>query len=119
MAREKGVPMEKLDKYREILRRLVEEHATCKPAYRDIRLEVVVDREHDHYAVMQVGWKDQFRIHGSILHLDIRDGKVWIEYNGTDSRIGEEMVAAGIARQDIVLGFQPANRRHLTGFGVG
>ena len=59
------------------------------------------------------------RVHGSVIHIDIRGGKVWIESNGTDARIGEELVAAGIPRQDIVLGFQPAAVRPLTWFGVG
>ena len=96
-----------------------EEYARYAPAYGDIRTEAVVDREHDHYEVMQVGWHDGRRVHGSVIHIDIRDGKVWIEYNGTDARIDEELAAAGIPRHDIVLGFQPPERRALTGFGVG
>ena len=36
-----------------------------------------------------------------------------------DARIGEELVAAGIPRHDIVLGFQPVELRSLTGYGVG
>jgi hypothetical protein len=44
---------------------------------------------------------------------------VWIEHNGTDAQIGEELVAAGIPRSDIVLGFQPAEVRPLTKYGVG
>jgi hypothetical protein len=28
---------------------------------------------------------------------------VWIEHNGTDARLGEELVAAGIPRNDIVI----------------
>jgi hypothetical protein len=99
--------MDQRDRYRAIVRRLIEEYAACKPAYVQIQLEAVIDREHDHYAVMQVGWDGGRRVHGCILHLHIRDGKVWIEYNGTDARVGEELVAAGIPRQDIVLGFQP------------
>lgn len=110
--------MDQLDRYREIVRRLIEEYASYRPAYGDIRTEAVVDREHDHYEVMQVGWNDGQRVHGSIIHIDIRDGKVWIEYNGTDARIAEELVAAGIPRADIVLGFQPAELRSLTSYGV-
>jgi hypothetical protein len=111
--------MGQLDRSRAIVRRLIEEYASYKPASGDIRTEAVVDPEHDHYEVLQVGWDGRRRVHGSVLHIDIRDGKVWLEYNGTDARIGEELVAAGIPRQDIVLGFQPAERRPLTGFGVG
>jgi XisI protein len=111
--------MDPVDRYREIVRRLIEEYASYKPAYGDIRTEAVVDREHDHYEVMQVGWDGGHRVHGSIIHIDIRDGKVWIEHNGTDARLGEELVAAGIPRNDIVLGFHPVELRPLTSYGVG
>ena len=111
--------MDQLERYREIVRRLIEDYAACTPAYGDIRTEAVVDREHDHYEVIQVGWNGGRRVHGSVIHIDIRDGKVWIEYNGTDARIAEELVAAGIPRNDIVLGFHPAEVRQLTGYGVG
>jgi hypothetical protein len=110
--------MDHLDRYREIVRHLIDEYASYKPAYGDIRTEAVVDREHDHYEVMQVGWNGGQRVHGSIIHIDIRDGKVWIEYNGTDARLGEELIAAGISRNDIVLGFQPVDVRPLTTYGV-
>src|SRR5205085_10909685 len=102
-----------------IVRRLIEEYASYKPANGAIRTEAVVDREHDDYEVMQVGWNGDCRVHGSIVHIDIRDGKVWIEYNGTDARIAEELVVAGIPRDDIVLGFHPAELRPLTGYAVG
>lgn len=111
--------MDQLDHYRTIVRSLIEEYASHEPAYGDIRTEAIVDREHDHYEVMQVGWSGSSRVHGSIIHIDIRDGKVWIEYNGTDARLAEELVAAGIPRNDIVLGFHPAEVRPLTGYGVG
>ena len=39
--------MDQLDQYRQIVRRLIEEYASYKPAYGDIRTEAVVDREHD------------------------------------------------------------------------
>jgi uncharacterized iron-regulated membrane protein len=111
--------MDQLDRYREVVRRLIEEYASYKPAYGDIRTEAVVDLDRDHYAVMQMGWIGDRRVHGSIIHIDIRDGKVWIEYNGTDARIAEELVAAGIPRTDIVLGFHPEELRSLTGFAAG
>lgn len=111
--------MDQLTRYRAIVRRLIEEYASHKPAYGDIRTEAVIDAERDHYEVMQVGWLGGRRIHGSIIHIDLRDGKVWIEYNGTDARIGEELVAAGIPRSDVVLGFQPPEVRPHTNFGVG
>jgi hypothetical protein len=63
-------------------------------------------------------WNGNCRIHDSIIPIDIRDGYVWIEYNGTDICLGEELVAAGIPRSDLVLAFQPEELRSRTGFGV-
>lgn len=111
--------MDQLDRYRQIVRNLIEEYASYTPAYGNISTEAVIDRERDHYEVMQTGWNGDRRVHGSIIHIDIHDGKVWIEYNGTDARLGEQLVAAGIPRSDIVLAFQPEELRSLTGFGVG
>jgi hypothetical protein len=111
--------MGSIDRCREIVSRLVQQYAGYKPAYGDVRTEAVVDRDRDHYEVVQVGWDRGRRVHGSIIHIDIRDGKVWIEHNGTDARLGEELVAAGIPRSDTVLGFQPAEVRPLTGYGAG
>jgi hypothetical protein len=111
--------MDKLNRYRQMVRNLIEEYASYKPAYGNISTQAVIDREQDHYEVSQTGWNGDRRIHGSIIHIDIRDGKVWIEYNGTDARLGEELAAAGIPRNDIVLGFQPEELRSLSGFGVG
>jgi len=111
--------MDPLDRYRAIVRHLIEDYASYMSSRGDIRTEAVIDREHDHCEVLEVGWDAGRRVHGSVIHIDIRDGKVWIEYNGTDARIGEELVAAGIPRNDIVLGFQPAEVRPMTPFGVG
>ena len=55
--------MDQLDRYRAIVRRLIEEYASYKPAYGDIRTEAVVDRERDHYEVIQVGWDGGRRVH--------------------------------------------------------
>lgn len=110
--------MDKLERYREIARRLIEEYASYKPANGQIETEAIVDREHDHYEVMHVGWDGVRRVHGSVVHLDIIDGKVWLQYDGTSRPVADELIAAGIPREDIVLAFHPADVRPLTGFAV-
>jgi hypothetical protein len=111
--------MEKLERYREILRRIIEEYASYKPAYGQIETEVIVDPINDHYELMRVGWERHHRIHGAVIHLDIINGKVWIQYDGTNWPVADALIAAGIPKEDIVLGFHPADLRPLTGFAVG
>jgi hypothetical protein len=111
--------MDKLERYREIVRGVIEEYASYKPSHGQIETEAIVDREHDHYEVMHVGWDGPRRVHGSVVHLDIRDGKVWLQYDGTSRPVADELIAAGIPQEDIVLAFHPARLRQFTGFAVG
>ena len=111
--------MDRLERYREAVRRVVEEYASYKPSHGQIESEAVIDRDHDHYEVMHVGWDGVRRVHGCVVHIDIRDGKVWVQYDGTSHPVTDELLAAGIPQEDIVLGFHPADVRKLTGFAVG
>jgi hypothetical protein len=111
--------MDKLERYRTIVRRVIEEYASYKPANGQIDTEAIVDPAQDHYEVMHVGWDGVRRIHGSVVHIDIQGDKVWIQYDGTSRPVAEELLAAGISRADIVLAFHPAEVRPLTGFAVG
>lgn len=111
--------MDKLDRFREIVRRVIEDYASGKPSNGQIETEAVIDREHDRYLVMHVGWDGRRRVHGSVVHIDIIGGKVWLQYDGTNRPVADELIAAGIPQEDIVLAFHPADVRPLTGFAVG
>src|SRR5258706_7132920 len=110
--------MDRVNEYREIVRRVIEEYASYKPSHGQIESEAVVDPARDHYEVMHVGWDGVRRVHGSVVHVDIIDGKVWVQYDGTSRPIAEELTAAGIPREDIVLAFHPADLRGHRGFPV-
>jgi hypothetical protein len=111
--------MDKIERYRLILKRIIEEYASYKPSNGQIDTEAIVDPAHDHYEVMHVGWDGQRRVHGSVIHLDIIGDKVWIQYDGTSQPVADELMAAGIPREDIVLGFHPSDVRRLTNFAMG
>jgi XisI protein len=57
-------------------------------------------------------------VHGTILHVDIRGEKIWIQYDGTDRPLAEELVRAGVPREAVVLAFYPPAVRPHTDFGV-
>jgi hypothetical protein len=111
--------MDKLERYRKIVRAIIEDYASGKPSNGEIETEAIVDPEHDHYEVMHIGWDGPRRVHGSVVHLDIRDGKVWLQYDGTNRPVADELIAAGIPCEDIVLAFHPQRLRQFTGFAVG
>ncbi len=110
--------MDTLTHYRAIVRQLIETYASYKPSHGDIETEAIVDPEKDHYEVMHVGWDGVRRVHGSVIHLDIIDGKIWIQYDGTSWPVAEALLEAGVPHKDIVLGFHPAHVRQYTDFAV-
>ena len=110
--------LDKVARYRSIIRDLILERASYKLSHGDVRTEAVIDLENDHYEIIRVGWDGQRRIHGCAIHLDIIDGKVWIQHDGTDEPVADVLLEAGVPQEDIVLGFHPADVRPLTGFAV-
>ena len=80
--------------------------------------EAVIDPEKDRYEVMHVGWDGVRRVHGCVVHIDIINEKVWIQYDGTSCPVADAVLAAGIPREAIVLGFHPAELRQYTNFAM-
>ncbi|MCP4699169.1 MAG: XisI protein [Gammaproteobacteria bacterium] len=56
--------------------------------------------------------------HGCVLHIDIKNGKIWIQHDGTEIGMADERVKPGVPKEDIVLGFQAPYRRPYTEFAV-
>ncbi len=111
--------MDRVDRYRQIIRGVLEDYAAPRIRYGQITSEVVVDPAHDHYQLLNVGWHDHRRVHGTVLHLDIIDGKIWIQHDGTDRPVARELESAGVPKEDIVLAFHPPHMRKHTGYAVG
>ena len=101
-----------------IVRDLIEEYASYKPSNGEIETEAIIDQEKGHYEVKHVGWDGQRRIHGTVIHIDIIDDKVWIQHDGTAPGVALDLVEAGVPRKSIVLGFRPPHVRQHTGFAV-
>ena len=106
------------DEYRVRVQDLLNQYVTDRPQSEEIETQLVVDKEHDHYQIVNVGWVNKRRVYGCILHIDIKGNKVWIQHNGTERFVAEELVALGIPKEHIVLGFHSPYRRQFTEFGV-
>ncbi|MEZ4527640.1 MAG: XisI protein [Desulfobacterales bacterium] len=108
--------MEKITDYRTCIMQLLRQFGDAIPSSEHVEIQYIFDTQRDHYQLFQVGWEGYDWIHGCILHLDIRNGKIWIQHNGTELSIADELVAMGVPKQDIVLGFQAPYKRKYTGF---
>jgi hypothetical protein len=110
--------MDKLKTYRDAIQALLEAHCENPVGQADIETQILIDPVRDHYQLMRVGWNGLHRAYYVILHFDIKNGKVWIQQNTTDSDVAQELIEKGISQGDIVLGLQPPYKRPLTGFAV-
>jgi hypothetical protein len=111
--------VDKLEHYREIIRDTLLPLIERQYSDRDVVNEAVFDEKNDRYLIMSVGWEGKIRrIHGCLAHLDIIDGKVWIQRDGTEDGIAYDLEAAGIPKSDIVPAFHSESVRPHTGYAV-
>ncbi len=110
--------MDKLEHYRVCIQTLLEKHSQCKSRNIDVENELFFDPVRDRYQLMRVGWKGLERIYYTVLHFDIKNGKIWLQHNATETDVGQELMEMGVAKEDIVLGLHPPYKRPLTGYGV-
>ena len=110
--------MDKINTYRAIIKQLLSQHAEYALSYGDIETTPIFDDRSNSYLLMDVGWGPTGRIYSVPLHLRIKNDRIWIERDNTDTSIAEELLAAGVSKENIVLGFYRPERRIITEFAV-
>ncbi|MGD1906859.1 MAG: XisI protein [Leptolyngbyaceae cyanobacterium] len=111
--------MEQLNQYRQFVQEILASHNDLKPSYGEVEQFVVLDTQNDHYQLATVGWEGDRRIFSCLIHVDIKNGKIWIQHDGTETGVANELVALGVPKQSIVIGFHDPNARKLTEFATG
>ena len=84
------------NQYRQIIKKILEEYGDFLGNDEQVKVELVLDEKNDRYLLVETGWKNGYRIYGTLLHLDLIDGKVWIQHDGTEEGIANDLVAAEI-----------------------
>ena len=110
--------MDTLDQYRAIIERTLKDAAAVPAHYGEIKDRIVSDRQNDIYLWLSFGWNKAKRVHSCIVHLEITEGKIWIQKDHTEDGIAAQLEEAGIPKTAIVLGFHPADVRPLTEYAA-
>lgn len=111
--------MDKLSNYRQYIKEFLTEQTKGNVVGGEIETEVIFDENRDRYLLIDLGWQEHQRIYNCVIHLEIRDSKIWIQRNQTDKPIADVLINMGVAKEDIILGLQPPYIREYTGLGVG
>ena len=88
------------------------------PAVVTMSAKTVFDEAADVYLVVVEGWQDVRRLHGCLVHVAIKEDKIWVQQDGTEDGVATDLLAAGIPKNCIVLGFKSPQSRALTQFAV-
>jgi len=112
--------MDKLSWYRQLIQESLSERAKLRSPSHPVKSQTIFDREEDRYQLVHLGWKDSStQIYGCVLHIDIIDGKIWVQHDGTEDAIADWLVAKGVPKQDIVLAYHAPHVRQYTEFALG
>jgi hypothetical protein len=107
-----------VEQYRQIIQQLILERAQWRSPQEEIETQAILDTERDHYLLLHTGWRGNRRTHGCSLHLDIKDGKIWIQHDGTEVGIATQLLELGVPTYDIVLAFHSPYMRQFTEFAT-
>ena len=110
--------MDKLNTYRKVIEKVLNKHQAYQPSHGQIEALAICDTKNDNYLLMDLGWDNTGRVHAVVFHLRILNDKIWVEWDGLETGITQELLDVGINKEDIVLGFYRPERRALTEFAI-
>lgn len=111
----------KIDRYRTLIVELLTHYANAPAIVVGgdlLEEQLILDTERDHYQILAIGWENGKRVYYPVFHLDIKNGKIWVQEDATDFDIVGEIERRGVSKDDIVLAFHPPYKRPYTGYAV-
>ena len=108
-----------IEKYRNIIKSIVEKHSECDPDDREVEAQIIFDLDRDRYLMFHVGWRGEKRVFGCVIHVEIKQEKIWIQRDGTEVGITNQLIEAGVSKSNIVLGYRSPYMRKFTELAVG
>jgi hypothetical protein len=78
----------------------------------------VRDRANDRYLLQMLNSPHGIQYSRTLAHLEVRDGKIYIEADGTEEGIATDLMRYGVPEDRIVLAFYPVEMREMGEFAV-
>lgn len=112
--------MDKIKTFQTHLKNILNRHyEEDKNSFLEYDMQRVIDDKNGHYLLLRIGWDGMKRKYSTLLHLDIKNEKIWIQEDYTEEGIATDLLELGVTKEDIVLAFQAPIKRPFTEFAVG
>jgi len=108
----------KIKKYEGFILDILNEYAKVRYSNLDAENQIIADRVNNRYQIVTIGWDRNKHIHDCPIHMDIINGKIWIQRNMTEIDLDQELMQVGVPKQDIVLGFLSPKMREYTDYAI-
>jgi len=110
--------MATMNAYADIIEKVLDVYTKMPYAHGELTCEAIFDRPRGRFVLITLGWDDDERVHQPLVHIDIINGKLWIQADNTEHGVAPELAQAGIPKLHIVLGFRPPEVRQHTEYAV-
>ena len=111
--------MDRIKFFQDVIIDILKDNAAYyKGTTNPLNLLVISDKENNHFQRLMQGWRDKDYTFQSLIHLDIINEKIWIQWNNTACEIEIELLKKGVAANEIVLGVKSPEFRTYTDFAV-
>jgi XisI protein len=106
-------------KYRDMIKNILQQHVAYRATLPDgYDSQVLFDDDRGQYLILDMGWSGDQYLHATPIHVSLIGDKIWIQCDDTEEGVATDLLEAGVAKEDIVLGFRHPKVRQHTGFAV-
>ena len=100
--------MDKISQYSKIIKQELEKRNNRTfGSQNNLREHLIINKDETEFISVILGWKGKEFIHGTSIHIAIRDGQIHFLANNTDIDFGKRFSEKGIPKSDIVIEFVP------------
>jgi hypothetical protein len=110
--------MDRIKKYQKIILATLQEYTKVRYANLNAENRLIADKETHQYQIITIGWEGTKFVHDCPIHIDIINGKIWIQRNMTELDFGKIFMEKGVDSTEIVLGFLSPKMREYSDFAI-
>ncbi|MEZ0612214.1 XisI protein [Fibrella sp. WM1] len=110
--------MDRISQYADVVQQVITTHKQFAEQAGVQHYETVFDTVQHRYLLIEVGWNKDERSYTNVIHVDIIDGKLWIQRDATEDGIVDALLDANVPKEHIVLGYRSPFIRQFTEFAV-
>lgn len=110
--------MDRVSFYRQIIPKVLSYYLENPDSFGEVRTSFVISQDQNHFLLIDEGWQDGIRAYGVLVHAEIYNNKIYIQRDGTEEGITDDLLREGVQSAEIVLAFHPPELRQHTGLAI-